>query len=51
MSSQPETVSLYKFFQRFPGEEAARAYFEENRWLAKLFARIVAAFQLRRSRA
>ena len=32
MASQPETVSLYQFFQRFPGEEAARAYFEQNRW-------------------
>lgn len=32
MSSQPETVSLYQFFQRFPNEEAARAYFERNRW-------------------
>lgn len=32
MSTQPETVSLYQFFQRFPGEEAARAYFETNRW-------------------
>lgn len=32
MSSKPETVSLYQFFQRFPGEEAARAYFETNRW-------------------
>ena len=32
MSSQPETVSLYQFFQRFPGEEAARVYFEQNRW-------------------
>ena len=29
---KPETVSLYQFFQRFPGEEAARAYFEQNRW-------------------
>jgi transposase-like protein len=32
MSNQPETVSLYQFFQRFPGEEAARKYFEGNRW-------------------
>ena len=32
MSSQPDTVSLYQFFQRFPGEEAAREYFERNRW-------------------
>lgn len=28
----PETVSLYEFFQRFPNEEAARGYFETNRW-------------------
>lgn len=27
-----ETVSLYQFFQRFPNEEAARQYFEQNRW-------------------
>lgn len=32
MSSQPDTVSLYQFFQRFPGEAAAREYFERNRW-------------------
>ena len=29
---KPETVSLYEFFQRFPNEEAARLYFERNRW-------------------
>lgn len=29
---KPETVSLYQFFQRFPDEEAARKYFEGNRW-------------------
>ncbi|HEX2763607.1 MAG TPA: IS1595 family transposase [Allosphingosinicella sp.] len=32
MSIQPETVSLYQFFERFPNEEAARIYFERNRW-------------------
>lgn len=32
MSNQPETVSLYQFFERFPNEEAAREYFERNRW-------------------
>jgi len=32
MSMKPETVSLYQFFQRFPNEEAAREYFETNRW-------------------
>lgn len=32
MSTKPETVSLYQFFQRFPKEEAAREYFEKNRW-------------------
>ena len=32
MSSQPETISLYQLFQRFPNEEAAREYFETNRW-------------------
>lgn len=36
MSSQPETVSLYQFFQRFPGEDAARAYFEHNRWAGEV---------------
>ena len=29
---KPETISLYQFFQRFPNEEAAVAYFENNRW-------------------
>lgn len=32
MTDEPETVSLYQFFQRFPDEEAARKYFEGNRW-------------------
>lgn len=32
MTDTPETVSLYQFFQRFPDEEAAREYFENNRW-------------------
>ena len=32
MIEKPETVSLYQFFQRFPNEEAAVAYFESNRW-------------------
>ena len=33
---KPETVSLYQFFQRFPGEEAAREYFEQNRWAGEI---------------
>lgn len=32
MTSKPETISLYQFFQQFPNEEAARLYFEKNRW-------------------
>ena len=36
MSSRPETVSLYQFFQRFPNEEAAREYFEHNRWAGEV---------------
>ncbi len=36
MTDKPETVSLYQFFQRFPGEEAARAYFETNRWAGEV---------------
>lgn len=32
MTDKPETVSLYQFFERFPNEEAARQYFERNRW-------------------
>lgn len=34
--STPETISLYQFFQRFPGEEAAREYFETNRWAGEV---------------
>lgn len=34
--SKPETVSLYQFFQRFPGEDAAREYFEKNRWAGEV---------------
>lgn len=32
MTDQPDTVSLYQFFARFPDENAARLYFERNRW-------------------
>lgn len=32
MADKPEVISLYQFFQRFPNEEAARQYFERNRW-------------------
>lgn len=32
MTDQPETISLLQFFQQFPNEEAARLYFERNRW-------------------
>lgn len=30
--SQPETISLFKFLQNIPDEEAARKYFEGRRW-------------------
>ncbi|WP_432814784.1 IS1595 family transposase [Sphingorhabdus sp.] len=36
MTDKPETVSLYQFFQRFPNEEAARQYFENNRWVGEV---------------
>ncbi len=36
MTDKPETVSLYQFFQRFPDEEAARLYFENNRWAGEV---------------
>ena len=36
MTDKPETVSLYQFFQRIPNEEAARAYFERNRWAGEV---------------
>ena len=36
MTQKPETVSLYQFFQRFPDEAAARAYFETNRWAGEV---------------
>jgi transposase-like protein len=36
MTDKPETVSLYQFFQRFPNEEAARQYFERNRWAGEV---------------
>jgi transposase-like protein len=36
MTEQPETVSLYQFFQRFPNEESARQYFENNRWAGEV---------------
>ncbi len=36
MTDKPETVSLSQFFQRFPGEEAARECFENNRWAGEV---------------
>ncbi|VFN07706.1 MAG: Transposase [Candidatus Kentron sp. G] len=30
--TKPETISLYQFMQRFPNEEAARLFFEKQRW-------------------
>ena len=36
MTNKPETVSLYQFFQRFPGEDEARLYFENNRWAGEV---------------
>lgn len=29
---KPETLSTFQFFNRFPDKEAARLYFEKNRW-------------------
>jgi len=31
-TDKPETISLYQFFKRFPNEESARLYFEQERW-------------------
>lgn len=36
MTDKPETVSFYQFFQRFPNEETARQYFENNRWAGEV---------------
>lgn len=36
MTDKPETVSLYQFFNRFPDENAARLYFEQNRWAGEV---------------
>ena len=29
---QPETISTFEFFRKFPDEESARKYFEDQRW-------------------
>lgn len=34
MTDQPETISLFQFFQQFPNEDTARLYFGRNRWSA-----------------
>ena len=34
---KPETISLYQLFQKFPTEESARLYFENERWEAGTF--------------
>lgn len=31
-TDQPETISLYQFFEQFPDEESARKYFEQECW-------------------
>jgi transposase-like protein len=31
-SKQPETISTFEFFRKFPDEESARVYFENQRW-------------------
>lgn len=31
-NDKPQQLSTFEFFQRFPDEEAARKYFETNRW-------------------
>lgn len=36
MTDKPETVSLYQFFARFPDENAARLYCEQNRWAGEV---------------
>lgn len=36
MTDKPETFSLYQFFARFPDENAARLYFEQNRWAGEV---------------
>lgn len=36
MTDKCETVSLYQFFRRFPGEDTARKYFEYNRWAGEV---------------
>ncbi|MEZ0169496.1 IS1595 family transposase [Microvirga sp. TS319] len=36
MTEKLESVSLHQFFQRFPDEEAARQYFEHNRWAGEV---------------
>lgn len=31
--TKPETISFHQFFQQFPGENAARLFFEGKRWI------------------
>ncbi len=35
VATKPETLSLYEFFQRFPDESSAVAFFENRRWGAE----------------
>ena len=35
--NNPETLSFYDFFKKFPDEEASRMYFENGRWTAGKF--------------
>tara|TARA_R110002049_G_scaffold115952_1_gene268216 strand:+ start:362 stop:1297 length:936 start_codon:yes stop_codon:yes gene_type:complete len=32
IKKQPETISTFEFFRKFPDEESARKYFENQRW-------------------
>lgn len=36
MTGKSEAIGLYQFFRRFPDEETARKYFENNRWVGEV---------------
>ena len=35
--ANPETISLYEMFKRFPDQEAARKFFEDKRWSGSVY--------------
>ena len=43
-------ISFYKFFKKFPDEESARHYFEQERWVNQVVSALIAEVREQRSK-